>query len=251
MFKNWHIKEKTRIAYLIILFAISGCNRPLPDSKLIDQNQYLDIHDALEKPTDVYMLTINNSDQRLDLNELLPLKKLQRLDISCKINMDTFPGQLTSFQNLQWIKIRNNDIHVIDYRIQQFKYLEVLELQNNEIKEFPIWLCSKDNKYFKIDLSNNKIIGISRNISNLKTLDQLNLANNQIENLPLEIGELKDLTTLDLTNNKITELPYTISNLYPNLERLFIGGNNISEEHLAWLKKHLPYTDIDANIYDK
>lgn len=53
----------------------------------------------------------------------------------------------------------------------------------------------------------------------------LNINNNQIKTIPKQVGNLKKLNTLTIANNKITSLPQTFSNL-KDLKKLNISKNN-------------------------
>mmetsp|Transcript_6873 Transcript_6873/g.19913 ORF Transcript_6873/g.19913 Transcript_6873/m.19913 type:complete len:262 (-) Transcript_6873:126-911(-) len=62
----------------------------------------------------------------------------------------------------------------------------------------------------KLDLSYNKIEGLSDKIANLRLLNELNLENNALADLPPAIGELRCLRVLNLNFNKLTALPEEI-----------------------------------------
>merc|ERR1712183_945464 len=72
-----------------------------------------------------------------------------------------------------------------------------------------------------------KSIGSGRLISNLTSLKVLDIHNNRLKNLPKEIGELHCLQNLNVSNNLLTELPQTIGKLV-NLKLLFAKDNKIN-----------------------
>ncbi len=65
----------------------------------------------------------------------------------------------------------------------------------------------------KLDLRNNKLISLPKEIGNLVMLQYLSLHCNQLTSLPEEIGHLVMLQKLDLDSNKLTSLPKEIGNL--------------------------------------
>ncbi len=234
----------------ILIFSIvffCGCNRPLDVNKLHEHKSYLNINDALSDPLDVYMLHLDDSTQKIKTDDLVTFRNIQRLEINSKVDIDTFPNKLSGLSKLQWIIITDNNIKLITPQIHYLRYIEILDLSNNKIEELPLSLCYYQGPLGSLRLSGNKIKEVPRGIENLKDLYHLDLDNNCISNLPLEIGELYNLTSLGLANNQLVELPWTVKKLYKNLEVIDISGNNISDEHIKWLEKHLPYTKIITN----
>ncbi|MFM5896156.1 MAG: leucine-rich repeat domain-containing protein, partial [Dolichospermum sp.] len=59
----------------------------------------------------------------------------------------------------------------------------------------------------ELDLSNNQISSLPREIGQLTNLQSLNIYNNQISSLPPEIGQLTNLQSLNIYNNQISSFP--------------------------------------------
>jgi len=98
-----------------------------------------------------------------------------------------------------------------------------LYLRKNRIQEFPSF--EKCCLLKEIDLSINQIKVIdSDKLKGLTALVYLNLKDNQVESIPKEIGYLKNLERIDLTNNNLTSLPAEIG-LLENFKHLLIYGN--------------------------
>lgn len=76
--------------------------------------------------------------------------------------------------------------------------LEVLNLENNEFKEFP------------------------QSVFSIKKLRGLSLKNNKLMNIPQNINNLSNLQILDLSYNFLSELPDALFNLTELLE-LYLG----------------------------
>jgi Leucine-rich repeat (LRR) protein len=77
-------------------------------------------------------------------------------------------------------------------------------------------------KVYKLNLSNQEV-----NLSNDQwklfiNLEYLNLKNDGLKQIPKEISNLKRLKVLDLSGNEFKELPSEFSNLY-NLEELYLN----------------------------
>ena len=102
------------------------------------------------------------------------------------------------------------------------------ELDNKGLKTIPKEFCEVFTKTFLLDISNNELSALPRNINLLQLCLLLALCNNNIEHLPRELFEIKRLTTLCLGNNKIQLIPSEIGNL-SNLETLILSDNPISK----------------------
>ena len=80
----------------------------------------------------------------------------------------------------------------------------------------------------KLNLNENPLTKLPKEIGNLVSLTRLDLGFNQLTKLPKEIGNLVNLTGLRLYNNQLTELPKEIGNLV-NLTGLFPWNNQLTE----------------------
>lgn len=76
----------------------------------------------------------------------------------------------------------------------------------------------------ELDISNNPLTVLSKDIGNLKNLENLKMSNTNLSSLPQEIGELEKLQHLDISNNQFTDLPTSLGNLH-NLIVLTVYGN--------------------------
>ncbi len=62
----------------------------------------------------------------------------------------------------------------------------------------------------RLDLHNNRLTELPKEIGNLQQLQSLSLTNNRLTELPKEIGNLQQLQSLSLTNNRLLEIPKEI-----------------------------------------
>ena len=134
---------------------------------------------------------------------------------------------MSKAKEAQTLILTNNKLKTLplDFTIR-FEELKVLNIDNNNLIEFPLVLCNL-NKLEKLSLETNNITTIPPDIKLLKfTLKKLNISNNELIELPLEIGELNLLQKLEMHNNKINKLPPTMSNM-TNLTELSLFGNSI------------------------
>lgn len=111
--------------------------------------------------------------------------------------------------------------------IEIFKNLIMLDISNNEIKEIPKELEALQNLRILI-INNNQITDLDPGITNLINLEVLDASNNKINKISAEIAKLTKLEQLQLQNNMIKELPDGISALI-SLEMLVLEGNMIEK----------------------
>ena len=199
------------------------------------------------------------------------LVKLAKMNLSH--NKLTSIGDLSGMKNLRTLNLRHNRITVIktnaaslqnlfitDNRISTFDdtlpKLRALEIQENPITSIPYqdfypWnmtslslskaklasipgeLFLKLSKLEKLDLSENNLTQIPKEISMLTKLIYLSLARNKLEGLPSEFSLLKNLKTLDLHSNNIRDFVAGTGNMeltYLNLSSNAFGNFSINGE---------------------
>jgi len=111
--------------------------------------------------------------------------------------------------------------------ISIFKNLKILNLSNNQIKKLPKEIKKLENLE-EIDLYNNRLQYLPKEIWKLKKLKILNLKNNQLQSLLDKIDELTNLEKLDLSYNRIKEIPKEIWKL-KKLKILDVSYNRIEK----------------------
>lgn len=93
---------------------------------------------------------------------------------------------------------------------------------------------SELNELKVLDLSFNKLRGLSESIGDLVNLTQLFLNGNRLSSLPASIKRLKKLQELDLSNNKLKGIFKDIVDL-KHLKRLCVEGNPLKFEDMRSL----------------
>lgn len=108
----------------------------------------------------------------------------------------------SEMKKLRWLELYKHGLKYIPESIGNFKFLEILVVDNNYLNDLPPSFAS---------------------LQNLRILD---LGNNEIKELPECIESLEKLTVLKLSRNKLIELPSFLKNM-TNLEYLDISYNPI------------------------
>ncbi|XP_061189417.1 E3 ubiquitin-protein ligase LRSAM1-like [Saccostrea echinata] len=104
--------------------------------------------------------------------------------------------------------------------------VRVLDLHNNEIKVLPKDIGSMTCLQV-LNLERNRISILPKSIENLKHLQTLNLKGNRMKLVSPSLCGLKSLRTLDISENKITSLPPQLCNVR-TLETLVIDVQKIT-----------------------
>lgn len=157
-----------------------------------------------------------------------------------------FPDAIQYLDSLKKLILRYNQITIVPKWIKNLKFLEVLNLNVNNITKLPESIGALS--YLKdLSLWKNEIEILPNSISSLKSVETLNLRLNQLKELPFEIGSLRSLKELNLHDNKLKTLPDSISNL-KNLERLNLSWNQIqSIPNSINLLSNLRVLDLERN----
>ncbi|XP_068653237.1 plant intracellular Ras-group-related LRR protein 4-like [Aristolochia californica] len=103
-----------------------------------------------------------------------------------------------------------------------------LNLQNKLMDQIE-WLpdsIGKLSKLITLDLSENRILALTKTIGDLSSLTKLDLHSNRIAELPDSISDLFSLVYLDLRSNQLASLPPTLGKL-SRLEELDLSSNHL------------------------
>ena len=122
-----------------------------------------------------------------------------------KQKLETFPKNLSRFENLKVLDLSKNKISMLPPEIGELTSLEELNLAKNDIYTIP------------------------PQVGHLKQLQVLNLSKNDVKEIPAEIGELTQLKKLDLWENNVQKVDPNIQQL-TKLQVLDLRGMIISDE---------------------
>jgi len=103
-----------------------------------------------------------------------------------------------------------------------------LQLNCNLLMTLPLEI-ERFQMLLTLEISNNQIVQLPREISTLKNLRYLLAKNNCLDDLslPKELEDLKQLEIINLGGNRLKQFPYQLFQLF-NLKEIYLGSNQIS-----------------------
>jgi Leucine-rich repeat (LRR) protein len=153
-------------------------------------------------------------------------------------------GFLVSNQRITALALEGKKIKKISKSITIFKFLEMLDLSNNQLTLLPNEIVNlgslkelilDGNRMTSIPLlptlnrlyvSMNKLRSIPDTVWKLQNLQYLDFSDNRISNVPEEIDRLTNLKDLNLAGNQLKMLPSSIGSLM-HLECLILDNNKL------------------------
>lgn len=224
-------------------------------------------------------LRIHNSIAPIDLNDLSPLKKLRRLELSYLSlerldglatlpleqlsleNMNlTLPLQLEALEGLETLKINKMKLARLPLRLQKVRELQLLEVEGLEalpsemplLEKFTLYASDYSGVLSFSDLASLKEISIIANpklrkiaaVRDLPQLTQLEIVENQLEGIDL-IARLPLLEEMRLMQSRLKEMP-ELSEL-PSLKSLDLDGNSIEDLKDLSACPNLSYLNLNRN----
>ncbi|KAL0113878.1 hypothetical protein PUN28_011309 [Cardiocondyla obscurior] len=141
----------------------------------------------------------------------------------------SFDRQILRLQSLRILDLSNNKISSLPKEIGTLPHLQQLLLSGNNFGNSPrskwAWLeqsAIKHNLTY-LDISNNSLAELPKQIKNLAALIHLKINQNKLTNLPHNIKALRNLKVLDVAKNCLSYLPGAIRHL--QLQSLDIAEN--------------------------
>lgn len=153
------------------------------------------------------------------------LVRLTDLDLSNN-KLIQLPPDIVNMRGLKKLDVTYNELKAIP-KIGDMRRLELLFAQHNNIEELPDVEGSESIQEMYFGNNYIKIVPpeFFENLHHLKILD---LRDNQIGEIPKNVAMLQSLIRLDLTNNDLDSLPSTLS-LLPHLQNLQLEGNKLKK----------------------
>ena len=217
---------------------------------------------------DYYAELIDGSE--IDAITELELLIREKFTIVSDLSSQTVPSILIRDRNVIGISIPDQKLQSIPQYILSFRYLKILSIKNNHIRDFTILTrilsleqihlnynliekipddISNLNQLVVLDLKANRISEINPNLFSLISLKKLNLGENQIKSIPEQINSLKNLQTLILIDNKVMSLP---SFDFPSLLELDLRNNHFrTDYHEEKIKNQYDFTKTGRTFQEE
>ncbi|XP_070168586.1 leucine-rich repeat-containing protein 40 [Polyergus mexicanus] len=225
IFKNLNDLEDLNYSHNLLWgFDISILNIDSSLSKFNLSHNRINSMERSSENTTIKLKVLDVSHNNLtNLNFLDGLPQLKYLDLSFN-KLTILPTKsLFCLQHLKILYINNN--HLLDLNLQNFP-LSLLELYagNNFINH----LLLQKSSIRILNIQNNRIPDISKNLTLLEGLKDLNINRNSLSGFPDVF--LKDLEILDLSFNNLRMIPETVSiKNFPNLRILKVNKNRLKD----------------------
>ena len=183
----------------------------------INSNLIKEISSYFNVFTDLRVLKITSRSIERISNDFCPPNLEELALFSC--NISEIPLAIFNCTTLKSLWISGSKIQVISDEINNLHTLEVLKLNNNNIKKIPQDL--KLPNLTVLDLGCNMLDELPITVCKLINLSILKLHVNCLRYLPQELINLKNLQILELYSNFLTKIP----KLPPNIHYLDLSSN--------------------------
>jgi internalin A len=157
---------------------------------------------------------------------LTQLRELVSLDLS-ENRLERLPESIGSLSRLIEVSFYANRLTEVPDAIFALKRLERLDLSTNQLSALPLPADCRYSRLRALDVSYNRLTGISDGMKRLHALRILSLAGNRLVSLQGLEG-LVLLEELDVSNNELQSAVPTLCRL-PRLRRLDISKNPLPE----------------------
>jgi len=224
---NVLVLNNNRIGGATILPTFS--TMPSLQKLILSYNQLEEMPEYLTRLTTLKFLSMSGCEITVLPSSIRGLENLESLGLTYN-NFKGFPQEVTLLTNLKELYLSNNErITDIPCTIKALQRLNVLKLYGCAITgKICDELCSL-TRLETLELSNNTITDLPREIGSMQSLKELRVSSNSISAVPTGIENLRELTELDISNNMISALPANIGNL-KKLKSLNAGGNRELKE---------------------
>merc|ERR1712032_430782 len=203
---------------------------------MVDQNLTV-LPENIEKVS-ATLRGINLSENRIrNLPKIVAdFKELRILNVErnqiCHID-ETWGRLLTQLTHL---KMSSNRITAIPNSFQSLTFLREVHLASNQVSSFPLEFCGL-TQLALLDLSNNCITAIPQEISSLQALE-LNMNDNKISSIHRDISHCPRLQILRLEQNHLTLEAFPSSILRESkVSLLYLDRNDIDKKALVRLEE--------------
>lgn len=209
--------------------------------KFKDHAHVLKLTSTLQGDRSVYLsfLSVTLYNKWLKRAQKATAKLPTKADLS-KCHLEYLPEALFINEDLKTLNLRHNalrerpieeDIYNIGWLddLPRFYNLCTLNLANNDLKSFPLAICSI-RSLVELNMASNKLEEIPSEIVELCRLQILRLHNNHLTCLPEEMGNMKRLSVVILAFNHFTTVPQVLLRLHGSsetMDSIIMAGNYI------------------------
>lgn len=183
-----------------------------------------------------YGLHVDSVDDVIDIGVLrLTDKKLKKI-----------PTCFGNLRGLCEIYLGGNMLNEFPTILFKLESLKKISLEGNAITKIPSGIISLKDSLSRLDLSNNRLKSIPKEIGFLTELRILYLDDNELTSIPAEIGFLKEMETLSVDGNKLASIPDEIGDL-KSLRNLSVSGNEIRKVPIKIFLGNIMVMDLSKN----
>eukprot|EP01113_Clastostelium_recurvatum_P017647 TRINITY_DN2079_c0_g1_i1.p1 TRINITY_DN2079_c0_g1~~TRINITY_DN2079_c0_g1_i1.p1 ORF type:complete len:486 (+),score=120.80 TRINITY_DN2079_c0_g1_i1:79-1458(+) len=200
-------------------------------------NQILSLH-ALR------VLSLNGNRLNYVPDEITNMATLQVVNLADNQFLG-IPPPLCHLPNLRVLNMGNNNIGTLTHEITRLTHLEGLLLPNTRIDRIDVNLGALTS-LVELNLQGNRIVEFSPEIcgglSNLKRMRNLDLSQNLLKVVPKQIGHMRDLQKLGLAGNGIRTIPGDFYFINPAAD-ISLVNNPLEPQYAQWVN--------DSILHDK
>jgi leucine-rich repeat protein SHOC2 len=226
--------------------------------------EYTSLEEALKKPDQVIVLSLDLDKYNAFPLNIYKLKNLEKLKLF-SIKETMLPEGIGNLVYLQDLYLEGQKLEKLPddfYKLSKLRMLEIkgklielpprfgecpelleLKLERNEITKLPESFY-KLNKVIIINLEHNKLTELPSNMGDgLNSLRFFNIAFNFIKVLPSSMAKIPQLTEFTFYNNKVVEVPFFFKDS-KSIKKIEMTMNPMKDEDVATFRKSLPETKI-------
>ncbi|TRY68578.1 hypothetical protein TCAL_03065 [Tigriopus californicus] len=190
----------------------------------LSKNELRQLSDEISQLNMLQKLDVSYNDMAQLPSAIGYLTKITHFNLSDNRIQD-LPLELSFLRNLVSLDANRNQLATLGDAVSDLTKLELLYVSHNKIQSFPnLKNCSHLKE---LHMGFNSVASIStEDLECVPNIHLIDLRDNKLKEVPKEIVNLQSLERLDVSNNDLNNLPFTLGTL-PNLKLLLVEGNPI------------------------
>ena len=208
---------------------------------------YYNLEAAYKKPDSIFHLTYSEYWYRFDKfpDDLDKFKNLKSLYLN-NVILDTFPDCICNLKNLEVLTIGELKIETLPKCLKKLPNLKELTIHKGTLKDISI--ISELLNLEKVLITKNEVDKLPQfKSANKYKLESLDLSNNNIEAINKDVNNLKSLKALIIPYNNITEVSAGLFEI-ESLEVLNLSSNNLKNISFNQTPKKLKVLDVSNDL---